>query len=54
MKKSAAGGRTPFSVPLNAKTRKALRAKRRLKLTVTVALTAPGAQTLTTTRESDG
>ena len=38
-----------FSVALNAKTRKALRAKHRLRLAVRVTLTAPGAKTLTST-----
>jgi plastocyanin len=52
VKKSAAAGRTSFVVALNARTRKALRAKRRLNLTVTVALTPPGAKTLTTTAKA--
>jgi plastocyanin len=47
-KRSAAAGRLRFSVALDARSRKALRAKRRLKLTVTVALTPPGGKTLTT------
>jgi plastocyanin len=46
---SAAAGRVSFSVALNARTRKALRAKRHLKLTVSVALTPRGGKTLTTT-----
>jgi hypothetical protein len=49
VRKSAAAGRVSFSVALNAKTRKALRSKGRLRLSVRVALTAPGARTLTTT-----
>jgi hypothetical protein len=44
---SAAAGPVAFSVPLDAKARRTLRAEHRLKLTVTVALTAPGAKTLT-------
>jgi hypothetical protein len=52
VKTSAAAGRTSFAVALNAKTRKALRAKRRLRLSVTVALTPPGAKTLTTTAKA--
>ena len=47
VKRSAAAGAVAFSVPLDARTRRALRAKHRLKLTVTVALTPPGAKTLT-------
>ncbi|WP_028067876.1 cupredoxin domain-containing protein [Solirubrobacter soli] len=52
VKKSAASGRTSFTVVLNAKTRKALRARRHLSLTVTVSLTPPGAKTLTTTAKA--
>jgi plastocyanin len=48
-KPSAAAGRLSFAVKLDARTRRALRAKRRLKLTVTVAVTPRGGQTLTTT-----
>jgi plastocyanin len=43
-KTSTAKGTVAFSVALNAKARKALKAKRRLKLTVTVALTPPGGE----------
>jgi plastocyanin len=42
LKRSAGKGIVAFSVPLNAKARRALKAKRRLKLTVLVALTPPG------------
>jgi plastocyanin len=41
-KTSTAKGTVPFSVALNAKARKTLKAKHRLKLAVTVALTPPG------------
>jgi plastocyanin len=51
-KKSAAAGRVSFSVALDARTRKALRAKRHLELTVTVKVTAPGAKTLTTSAKA--
>jgi plastocyanin len=49
LKKSAAKGTVTFSVALDAKTRKALRAKRRLRVTVAVALTPPGGKKLTKT-----
>jgi plastocyanin len=47
LKRSARKGTVAFSVPLNAKARRTLKAKRRLKLTVTVALTPPGGKLLT-------
>jgi plastocyanin len=52
VKQSAAAGRVSFAVALNARTRTALRAERRLRLTVTVALTPPAAKTLTTTAKA--
>jgi hypothetical protein len=42
LKRSAGKGTVTFSVPLNAKARRALKAKRRLKLAITIALTPPG------------
>jgi plastocyanin len=45
-------GTVTFSVALNAKTRAALRSARRLKLSVRVALTPPGAKTLTRTAKA--
>ena len=40
-------GRLRFSVPLNARAKRVLRARKRLALTVTVALTPPGERTIT-------
>jgi plastocyanin len=51
LKRSAAKGTVTFSVPLNAKARRTLKAKHRLKLAVTVALTPPGGK-LQTVRAS--
>jgi plastocyanin len=47
LKRSTRKGTVTFSVPLNAKARRALKVKRRLKLAVTVALTPPGGKLLT-------
>ena len=52
LKKSAAKGTVSFSVSLNAATRKALRAKHRLRLSVAVALTPPGGKPLTKTAKA--
>jgi len=52
VKKPATAGRVSFAIVLNAKTRKALRARRRLALTVTIVLTPPGAKALTTTAKA--
>ena len=50
LRRSAAAGTVVFSVGLDAKARKTLRTKGRLTVTVRVALTPPGAKTLTRTR----
>jgi plastocyanin len=52
VKKSAAAGRASFAIVLNARTRRALRAERRLALTVTIVLTPPGAKPLTTSAKA--
>jgi hypothetical protein len=49
LRRSAAAGTTVFSVGLDARARKILRAKGRLRVTVRVALTPPGAKALTRT-----
>jgi plastocyanin len=49
LRRSAAAGTVVFSVGLDAKARKTLRAKGRLRVTVRVALSPPGAQALTRT-----
>lgn len=49
VRRSVGPGRVSFTVPLNAKARKALRRHRRLALTVKVRVTGPGGQTGTRT-----
>jgi hypothetical protein len=49
LRRSAAAGTLVFSVGIDAKARKTLRAKGRLRLTVRVALTPPGGNALTRT-----
>jgi plastocyanin len=49
VKPSPAGGPVAFSVPLDARARRALRSARRLTVTVDVALTLPGGKRLTHT-----
>ena len=49
VRRSAAAGSLVFSVGIDAKARKTLRAKGRLRLTVRVALTPPGGKALTRT-----
>jgi plastocyanin len=44
---STAAGAVAFSVPLNAKAKRVLRSRKRLTVTVAVALTPPGAKTIT-------
>jgi plastocyanin len=47
VKSSPASGRVAFSVPLDARARRALRSARKLTITVDVALTQPGGKRLT-------
>jgi plastocyanin len=47
---SLAAGTVPFTVPLNAKAKRALRARRHLALTVRIVLSATGGSALTITR----
>jgi hypothetical protein len=48
---NTAAGAVRFSVPLNAKAKRALRSRKRLDVTVAVALTPPGGKTITRSRK---